>query len=61
MNGTDLRVRREALGLSPLDLADLLDEPPEQILAWERMSAELPGGVRRRVNWVLAQEERKRA
>jgi len=58
MTGTDLRRRREALGLSYDQLADVLHEHPDQIAEWEGITGALPGSLSRRLDWVLANEGR---
>ena len=60
MTGADLERRRKALGWTTGQLGELLEEHAEQVEQWERIRGALPGSVARRVEWVLAPEERER-
>ncbi len=60
MTGLDLQRRRIALGLSADALGELVNEHAQQVESWERTSAPLPASLTRRLEWILATQERER-
>jgi transcriptional regulator with XRE-family HTH domain len=60
MTGTELQQRRTTLGLSIENLAEALGEHRDAVDQWERITGTLPRALTRRLEWVLANEERAR-
>ena len=60
MTGTELQQRRVSLDLSVDRLAEMLDEHRDVVQQWEQITKELPRSLSRRLDWVLALEERTR-
>jgi hypothetical protein len=58
MTGNELRIRRERLALSHEQLSDLVGDHPEELRGYETIAGRLPRGLRRRLDWVLANAER---
>src|ERR1051325_6352323 len=60
MTGGELRERRTRLELSPDGLAQTLGEHRDAVERWEQITRPLPKSLTRRLEWVLANEERAR-
>ena len=60
MTGTELQQRRMSLDLSVDGLAEVLAEHRDVVEQWEQITKELPRSLSRRLDWVLALEERSR-
>ena len=58
MTGTELRARRERLQLTHEQLSDRVGDHPEELRGYETISGRLPGALTRRLEWILAHEER---
>jgi hypothetical protein len=58
VTGTELRIRRERLGLSHAQVSDLVGDHPEELRGYETIAGQLPRALRRRLEWALANAER---
>ena len=59
MTGIELRQRRTELGLSVNDLSQMVSAPAGAIERCEELGAPLPKTLSRRIDWILANEERR--